>query len=291
VIEHSFVRSRKRLAAIEEILVSMDHRPVDETVFEPRREPRMSPARTAFGTSTATATAAATSTATGTGIGIGIGIGTNQAWGRSQHGRRRRRRENRPAWRDHLSRQVDPSTARDVADCFAAARTRTTDPLIAAAYRQLEIQTDRQYAELTDPRGPHKVMVVRTRLREPYATDTELIEAVRTTGLLEVTSLGPDRRHPLLGGEAGSAYERFQAVHDIVGHVATGFGFDQGGEYSAWLVQRRTYHGLARWAAATELHGENSVLSTTHEFADHKAILLDLELLDRPPLPAVRRAA
>jgi hypothetical protein len=152
VIEHSFVRSRKRLAAIEEILVSMDHRPVDETVFEPRREPRMSPARTAFGTSTATATAAATSTATGTGIGIGIGIGTNQAWGRSQHGRRRRRRENRPAWRDHLSRQVDPSTARDVADCFAAARTRTTDPLIAAAYRQLEIQTDRQYAELTDPR-------------------------------------------------------------------------------------------------------------------------------------------
>jgi hypothetical protein len=219
------------------------------------------------------------------------GTGTNRAWSRSRDGRKRRRREDRPAWRDDAVRQVDPSTARDVADCFAAARTRTTDPLVSAAYRQLQIQTDQQFAALTDPRGRHQLTVVRTRLREPYATDTELIAAVRTTGLLEVTSLAPDRRHPLLGGEAGSAYERFQAVHDIVGHVATGFGFDQDGEYSAWLVQRRTYHGLARWAAATELHGENSVLSTTHQFADHKAILLDLGLLDRPPLPAARRAA
>jgi hypothetical protein len=84
-----------------------------------------------------------------------------------------------------------------------------------------------------------------------------------------------DRAHPLLGGEVGGAYYRFRAVHDLVGHVATGFAFDQDGEYSAWLVQRTSYTGLARWAARTELHAEISALWTTGQFADHKAVLLD----------------
>jgi hypothetical protein len=64
-------------------------------------------------------------------------------------------------------------------------------------------------------------------------------------------------------------------VHDFVGHVATGFGFDKDGEYSAWLIQRASYTGLARWAARTELHAEISALWTTGQVADHKAVLLD----------------
>ncbi len=155
---------------------------------------------------------------------------------------------------------------------------------MAEAYRQLQTQTDRQYRVLTDPSGRYRLKVVRTRLAAPYADDREMIAATRSSRLLEVTTEPRARWHPLLGGAAGSAYERFRVVHDLVGHVATGYGFDQDSEYSAWLVQRRTYHGLARWAAATELHGENSVVSTTHQFADHKAILLDPELLTRPPL-------
>ena len=67
----------------------------------------------------------------------------------------------------------------------------------------------------------------------------------------------------------------FRAVHDLVGHVATGFGFDKDGEYSARLVQRSSYTGLARWAARTELHAEISALWTTGQFADHKAALLE----------------
>jgi hypothetical protein len=88
----------------------------------------------------------------------------------------------------------------------------------------------------------------------------------------------------LLGGEVGGAYYRFRAVHDLIGHVATGYGFDRDGEYSAWLVQRSLYTGLARWAAATELHGEISALWTTRQFAEHKAVLLDSHLLKRRSL-------
>ena len=40
------------------------------------------------------------------------------------------------------------------------------------------------------------------------------------------------------------------------------------------------YTGLARWALATELHGEHSVRWTTGNLADHKAILLEPRLLD-----------
>jgi hypothetical protein len=104
---------------------------------------------------------------------------------------------------------------------------------------------------------------------------------VSATRTLEVTTSPADRAHPLLSGEAGGAYYRFRAVHDLIGHVATGYGFDRDGEYSAWLVQRTLYTGLARWAAATELHGEISALRATGQVAEHKAVLLDRDLLKR----------
>jgi hypothetical protein len=58
-------------------------------------------------------------------------------------------------------------------------------------------------------------------------------------------------------------------------------GFDPDGEFGAWLAQERLYGGLARWALATELHAEHSVLWTTGALAEHKAILIDPSLLNR----------
>ena len=177
---------------------------------------------------------------------------------------------------------VDPRTTRDVAECFQSART-SNKPLVVLAYEQLQAQTDRQYAALTDPRGPFRFNVVSTADLTPYADADELIASVRATRTLAVTTSSADRSHPLLDGGVGGAYFRFRAVHDLVGHVATGYGFDPDGEYSAWLAQRRRYHGLARWAAATELHGEISVLWATLQPAEHKAALLDPQTLRRSP--------
>jgi hypothetical protein len=117
----------------------------------------------------------------------------------------------------------------------------------------------------------------------PYASDAEMVAAVRSEGLLEVTSAATerDRSHPLMGCEFGGAYDRFRAVHDIVGHVGPGLGFDRDGEFGAWLAQERLYRGLARWALATELHAEHSVRWTTGALSDHKATLLDRDLLAR----------
>ena len=175
-------------------------------------------------------------------------------------------------------RHVQPGETKAIADCFASGRT-SADPLVGMAYRQLAMQTDQQFAALTDPQGLYRITVVSTSQATPYSDAGELVASVLTSRTLEVTTSRADRPHPLLGGEAGSAYYRFRAVHDLVGHVATGYGFDADGEYSAWLVQRNLYAGLARWAAATELHGEISALWTTRQFAEHKAVLLDPHLL------------
>ncbi len=182
----------------------------------------------------------------------------------------------RPARPRPAPHHVDPGETQAVAESFISARTRV-DPLVTLAYQQLETQTDRQFAALTDPHGPYRITVVGTREATPYSGSAELIASVLAARTLEITA--PDRVHPLLGSEAGGAYWRLRAVHDLIGHVATGYGFDRDGEYSAWLVQRRCYTGLARWAAATELHGEVSALWTTSQFAEHKAALLDRNLL------------
>jgi hypothetical protein len=175
-------------------------------------------------------------------------------------------------------RHVGPGETQAIADCFISSRN-VASPLVAHAYRQLETQTDRQFAALTDPRGRYRIAVVGTRNITPYADAGELTAAVLNSRTLEVTTSAADRAHPLLGGEVGGAYYRFRAVHDLLGHVATGYGFDRDGEYSAWLLQRSLYTGLARWAAATELHGEISALWITGAVPEHKAVLLDPCLL------------
>ena len=185
-------------------------------------------------------------------------------------------------------RHVQAGETEAIADCFRSARTGS-DPLVIAAYRQLEKQTDRLFAALTDPRGPYRITVIGTCEPAPYRDARELIASVLSCRTLEVTRSDADRAHPLLGSGVGGAYYRFRAVHDLIGHAATGYGFDPDGEYSAWLVQRRLYSGLARWAAATELHGEISALWTTGQFAEHKAVLLDRHLLNF--LPTVRHSA
>ena len=177
-------------------------------------------------------------------------------------------------------RHVRPSETQAIAEGFISARTRA-DLLVAEAYRQLEMQTEKQFAALTDPQGLYRFAVVGTSATTPYSDAGELAASVLGSRTLEVTTSAADRAHPLLGGEVGGAYCRFRAVHDLVGHVATGYGFDRDGEYSAWLLQRSFYTGLARWAAATELHGEISALWITHTFPEHKAVLLDPHLLRR----------
>jgi hypothetical protein len=177
-------------------------------------------------------------------------------------------------------KQVGREQAARIADAFLDSPRHAPTATTAVAYTALREQSSRWYTRLTG-HGSRPIRVVFTHCREPYATAAELSESVRHHRLLELwpTIRDHDRRHPLLDDAVGGAYDRFRSVHDIVSHGWYRHGFDADGEYSAWLSEDRLYTGLARWALATELHGQHSVQWTTDSLADHKAMLLDPALL------------
>jgi hypothetical protein len=175
--------------------------------------------------------------------------------------------------------------AHEVAAAYLEARPRR-DPLIEAAYAQLATEADRLFRRVTSPDRPDAVRVVFTSCPTPYRDARELIGSVTNDRTLEVTipSTAATRRHPLMDSAPRGAYDRFRAVHDIVGHARSGLGFDRDGEFAAWLTQERLHTPLARRALAAELHGQHSVCWTTGQFAEPKAILLEPELFRRTRL-------
>jgi len=178
--------------------------------------------------------------------------------------------------------RIDFEHADVVAEAFLDAPRSSAGALVRAAYAELGDQADRWFARLTDHRARTPVRLEFTRCPEPYASGEELSTRVRSEGVLELCPayLDRDRHHPLLDVSIGGTYDRFRAVHDIVSHARLGFSFDRHGEFSAWLAEDGMYTGLARWALATELHAEHSVLWTTGTLAAHKATLLPAGLVE-----------
>jgi hypothetical protein len=171
---------------------------------------------------------------------------------------------------------VDPSTAATVGEWYLHSRSTHRDAAVIEAYRQLQVETDCLYALLTGDDCSSTVRVAFTRCVRPYASDEELIRAVHTNGTLEITSAAAvgKRLHPLFGCEFGGAFDRFRAVHDLIGHAWCGYGFDLDDECAAWTVQDRLHSGLARFALANELFGVNAARHIVGEAPDLRALLL-----------------
>jgi hypothetical protein len=178
--------------------------------------------------------------------------------------------------------RVDEITAHEIAVAYHEP-CRIPAALICASYRRLEREADALFATLTSRARPDPVRVVFTRCAMPYDSAAELIASVKQDGLLEVVPAAAerDRLHPLMDCTVGGAFDRFRAVHDLLGHAVLNVGFDRHGEYAAWRFQERFHTSLARGALATELHAKHSVRWTTGEFPHHRAVLLDPRLLHR----------
>jgi hypothetical protein len=177
---------------------------------------------------------------------------------------------------------VDPVAAAEVAAAHLEA-PRTGDVCSQVAYARLIDESDRLFRRVTDTGRPAGVHIFFTSCLTPYVDAGELITSVARDRVLEVTTVARerDRLHPLMGSQVGGAYDRFRAVHDVLGHACLRVGFDRDGEYAAWRFQERFHSALARRALATELHAEHSVRWTTGDLPEHKAVLLDERLLRR----------
>jgi hypothetical protein len=177
---------------------------------------------------------------------------------------------------EHTTPHRDTSKAAAVGEWYMHSRSAHRNPRVIEAYTHLQSETDHLYAHLTKDACPWTARVVFTRCGRPYASDKELICAVRASGTLEITSAAAagERLHPLLGCELGGAFDRFRAVHDLIGHALCGYGFDLMGECAAWGVQDRLHGRLARRALATELYGVNAARNYVGEAPELRALLL-----------------
>ena len=154
------------------------------------------------------------------------------------------------------------------------------DPEVIAAYEALMEIIDLQYEFLVGVLG---INVDYVDPAEPYDSATaQAIDVIENRHLSIATiSIWEESYHPMLGNERGGSYDRFRAVHDAFGHVATGSGFDRHGEYVSWLFHAMLCGESGACAAiSTELHGANSYLWTTGQVATFKAGLLPNDLRD-----------
>lgn len=171
---------------------------------------------------------------------------------------------------------VEPSTAIMVGEWYLRSRSAHRDARVVEAYRQLQVETDHLFVLLTRDACHRAIRVVFTRCAHPYESDQELIISARTNRTLEITSaaIAGERLHPLFDCAFGGAFDRFRAVHDLIGHAWCGYGFDLDDECAAWSAQDRLHGGLARFALATELYGVNAARGIIGEGPDLRALLL-----------------
>jgi hypothetical protein len=166
--------------------------------------------------------------------------------------------------------------AADVGAAYIAAKSTPHDARVGAAYKRLQAETDQLFHDALRTDVPNPARIVFTRCPAPYTSDTELIEAFHACRILEVTTaaISAERIHPLLDCEFGGAFDRFRAMHDLIGHARTGLGFDLVDEIAAWRLQDQLHSDPARWALATELLAINSAWPILGEAPEHKAVLL-----------------
>lgn len=114
---------------------------------------------------------------------------------------------------------------------------------------------------------------------DPYKNSKEMFADV-STGVLKVLKTSSTSPHPYLSNEQN---DMFRAVHDYFGHAATGRGFGQDGEESAWVHHSQMFTETARGALTTETRGQNSWYNSRGKgFATQKVALLPREYWEVP---------
>jgi hypothetical protein len=143
------------------------------------------------------------------------------------------------------------------------------------AYEALATEVEAQFEYMTKTMGI-KVEFVDA---DPYKTSREMF-ADASQGVLKVLRTASTGSHPFFSDEQN---DKFRAVHDFFGHAATGRGFGQDGEESAWVHHSQMFTETARGALTTETRGQNSWYNTRGQgFAEQKVALLPKEFWEVP---------
>lgn len=174
-------------------------------------------------------------------------------------------------------RAVDPERRKEISDFYADAPDPTAEEIseeVREAYEALTLEVEQQFEMLTKELGVNVEFVD----EDPYENYFEMLRDFQENRRLKIMRTETTGSHPFFTDEQN---DKFRAVHDAFGHLATGRGFDRHGEEAAYQAHRSMFSETAASAAATELRGQNSYLIQMGEFGPQKLILLPTDLRKR----------
>lgn len=174
---------------------------------------------------------------------------------------------------DYQKTVANRARAARIADAYDELPVR--DEKAYESYDALASEVEAQFDYMTKTMGIKVEFVA----DDPYKTSREMF-ADASKGVLKVLSTASTGSHPYLTDEQN---DKFRAVHDFFGHAATGRGFGQDGEESAWVHHSQMFTETARGALTTETRGQNSWYNTRGQgFAEQKVALLPKEFWEVP---------
>ena len=170
--------------------------------------------------------------------------------------------------------KLDPKMGEETAEAYAAMKHDPTNPEVHRAYQDLADETVAMYERmLSDGIEPYFIGAKDPYAASPYLSILDISQNKKLGVFPTESGFGGDATfdptgNPLLqpsgffiDGKPALINDLFRAIHDYYGHAARGFGFRAGGERNAFLEHFASLGPLARRAAATETHGQNSSLN------------------------------
>jgi len=174
-------------------------------------------------------------------------------------------------------RAVDPERRKEISDFYANAPDPTAEEIseeVREAYEALTLEVEQQFEMLTKELGVSVEFVD----DDPYENYFEMLRDFQQNRRLKIMKTETTGSHPFFTDEQN---DKFRAVHDAFGHLATGRGFDRHGEEAAYQAHRSMFSETAGKAAATELRGQNSYLIQNGEFGPQKLLIMPSDLRKR----------
>lgn len=142
-------------------------------------------------------------------------------------------------------------------------------PDMARSYEAFNRDVNDQYAFMTRPTSEGG-MGIKTNIStdDTYKSPMDLRDEVERGELsVYATRSDPGYAHPTLPADTN---DKFRAVHDVFGHIATGRNFDRHGEAGAFEHHRQMFSPEARLALTSETKAQNSGLVWSSNFVANK---------------------
>lgn len=170
---------------------------------------------------------------------------------------------------------LSPDRRQEIADFYNAAEEITAEEAsgeIKQAYKALTDEIDQQYEMLVKELGIEVEFVD----YDPYPDFMEMRKDYVENKRMKIMKTSATGSHPLMTDEQN---DKFRAVHDAFGHLATGRGFDRHGEEAAYQAHSTMFSPEAQKALASETRGQNNTLIVNGDFPPQKLVILPEDLM------------